>query len=269
MNQLAQTQNKQDFINSLNQATGFQSSLPYPKMLSFDAKTGMWSMETDDKDADGKSVYKEVGESLKLHIITTRKTVQSNFKNKELGYYSKEFLDDYFELLQKVDGEVRTIYKGQYSVLKNSQNPTAQLLFSKIQYNVILYVFAGANEQKLYRVKLNGSKLGKLFPYLNSFVNESPAMYETTASKGSSASNGGVDYFELNFLEGKEIDQETIIKRVNAVNEYLQAYDQAKKQPQTVSPQNNQLPPAPQEYPQDVFEEAKPMTDAEVANIPF
>jgi hypothetical protein len=245
---LVPMQENDEFLAQLNQATGFMGGMPVPPLMKFDADKGQWMIETDERDKNEKPVYKAVGESINMHIITTRKMVQSNFGN-DKHYYSREFQNNYLELYNE---NRELVWKGVYAELKN------QAIYKDLKFVQVLYVFAGKeNEPKLYRIKLTGSKLINLFPYLNGFKNDNPARYMTISGKGAKKQNGGVTYFELMFKRGDLVDQKLVIERVNQVNQYLGAYAQARancQQPagylKTEPPiQNEQLPPPAEEPP--------------------
>lgn len=181
--ELVLMQDNDEFLAQLNQATGFMGGRPVPPLMKFDADKGQWMIETDERDKNEKPVYKAVGESIKMHIITTRKMVQSNFGN-DKHYYSREFQNNYLELYNE---NRELVWRGVYAELKN------QAIYKELKFVQVLYVFAGKeNEPKLYRIKLTGSKLINLFPYLNGFKNDNPARYMTASGKGSQKQNGGV-----------------------------------------------------------------------------
>lgn len=262
--QLIKTDNNQEFLRLLNQATNFTGSMPIPPTLKFDAQSGQWMAETDEKDAEGKTVFKAIGETIRFHLILTRKMVKSTFDS-DLGYYSKEFMDNYLELYNQ---DKKSVWRGFYKDLKNSQ------LYKDLQFVQVLYVFTGSQEQKLYRVKLGGSKLSGLFAYLNSFKNDNPARYITEAGKGQQLQKGKVKYYELCFTRGMEItDTDLIVSRVNQVNEYLNVYNQASKQGAFNDPEAEVISEQTMQNVQQLANGEEPMIEPEIEinvdNLPF
>ena len=231
---IQQNETPEQWLAKLNQATGF-NSMPFFPHLKFNAEDGKWLKETAEKDEKNKPIYKPMGKRIEMHIITTRKMVQSNFDAKE-QLYSREFQDNYVELYNQ---NKQIVLKGLYSALKLS-NPD-------LKYFQVLYVFV---EGKPYRIKLGGVKLTTLFPYLNSFKNDNPAKYITIAETGNKVEKSrAVSYYELNFTKGEQIlDIPLIVKRVNDINDYLSAYNSLKKSevmPEIIS---NEEPPIPDNF---------------------
>ena len=124
-----------------------------------------------------------------------------------------------------------------YKVLKDTNK--------NLQFIQVLYVMVG---DKPYRLKLSGSKLINLYPYLKQFVNDSPARFITIAEKGMRVKKQGNDivkateadikkyeddlnnrrkpslvlFYQLNFTKGDEIvDKALIAQRVNDINYYI------------------------------------------------
>lgn len=234
---LETTQNSADFIKALNKQTNF-NTFPTPKVLKYNAEEGLFYISTESKDENDRTIYKLIGENASIHIITTRKMMQGRYKTKFSNHYSREFMDDYLEVF---DENKNIVFKGLYSNLKNDEEH--ELLFSNLQFNCVLYCFYG---EELCRMKLAGSKLGKLFDYQRELSNDNPARYYTIVSQGPKQNSGGIDYFEINFNKGDEIEQQMVINRVNAVNGYITAYKTAKAQNSTVE--------APKQVPQEVIE---------------
>jgi len=211
---VSQNESNEAFIAKLNNAIGFTQGLPILPTLKFDAGSGKFSRSTGEKDSEGKPVYEELTEQIEFHILTTRKMVQTDY-NSETFLYSREFQDNYVELFNE---NKQVVLKGFYKELKAS-NPN-------LKYIQVLYVMF---EGKPYRLKLAGSKLQNLFPYLSSFENDSPACWLTVATKGQQLKNGAVKYYELLFERGDKItDQALIVSRVNDINMYISAMNQTR-----------------------------------------
>lgn len=220
------------FLNTLNKITGMSGSLPVPPRINFKGDEGIFYIDTGEKDNEGKPVKEPLGESIKLHIVMRKNMINSRYNPKATtNYYSREFSGDMFDLYEK-KGDSEAVNIGSYSWqgLKNSNNPTDQLLFEKLQFNQALYAYLlNENEPKLVRLVINGSKFAYWFPYVQSFQNSSPVLFETVLSKGKALSSGDIEYFELLFKKGEAVDKQLIIQRVTDVNSYIQAYQQAKQ----------------------------------------
>ncbi|MBS1516623.1 MAG: hypothetical protein JSS91_00890 [Bacteroidetes bacterium] len=211
---VSQNESNEAFIAKLNNAIGFTQGLPILPTLKFDAQAGKFLKSTGEKDEEGKPIYEELTEQIEFHILTTRKMVQTDY-NSETFLYSREFQDSYVELFNE---NKQVVMKGFYKDLK-ANNPN-------LKFIQVLYVMY---EGKPYRFKLAGSKLQNLFPYLSSFVNDSPALWLTVATKGQQLTNGAVKYFELLFERGEKItDQKLIVSRVNDINMYISLMNQAR-----------------------------------------
>ncbi len=221
-NTLIKTLNENEFNAMLNLATNFSAKNPYPKLIKFNAEDGNFYKESNSKSEDGKTIFDNLGESIDLQIITTRKMISGawNQKSKKSEpFYSQEFIDNYLTVFEKTDDGNKEVFKGLYSDLKKDK------LYERIKFVQVLYVMY---KDELCRIKLSGSKLSNIFSYLGSFINDNPAKYITTLSKGDTATNGSITYFQLNLVKGKRLEQDIIIKNVNAVNEYLGVYKQEK-----------------------------------------
>jgi len=228
---VSQNDNFEQFLLKLNQATGYSGGLPVPPQIKFDAEVGEWKRETDKRDEENKPIYEPIGQSIQMHIITTRQMLVSSFDSQD-GYYSRESQGNYFELYDK---ESKKVASGLYSALKEAYT---NLVFVKV-----LYVFV---DDKPYRIKLSGSKLTKLFPYLQSFSKDNPARWITIGSRGEKQKKGAVNYYELDFTKGDEIvDKELIVQRVNDVNLYLDTYAKSRESKVEVisQPVNEEEPP--------------------------
>lgn len=243
-NKLVISDNKDEFMMKLNQATGFNEGMPFFPHLKFDGGEGMWKEETDEKDQDNKPVYKDLAPVIEFQIITTRVMVQSKFET-EPRFYSRETQDNHFELLDN-DGNV--VRSDNYQELKNA--------FPNIVYIKVLYVYYNG---KPYRVKLSGSKLTNLFAYQNQFRNDNPACYLTKAGQGQKLKKGAVSYYELTFAKSKALtDWAMIAERVNGINEYLTIYNQSKAKKNVI--------PAVEDYSQPIKEDED---EIKIENIPF
>lgn len=216
-NELSTTNNmsEAEYIASLNKQTNFSQAKPMPPILSFNGEQGIWYEQTEEKDAEGKPVMKPIGETVDIHIVNTFKMMSGGYNQRtkeKYPYYSREFVGNYVEIF---NDNKEIVFKGFYNELKEHD------IYNYLKFNQVLYAFLG---DKFYRIKLSGSKLTALFPYINSFQNDSIARYITHAKKGNEMQNGAVKYFELNFVRGMELPRDLVIKRVNEVNEYIDAY---------------------------------------------
>jgi hypothetical protein len=200
----------EEFVTALNKATNYNTYVT-PPTLKFDAQTGMWKISTDQRDAENKVVYQDIGDEIKFHIITARNMLQSTFNSQD-GYYSKEFVDDYVVLYGQ---DKQIIFEG---TMRNLKADVA--MYEKLDFVKVLYVFW---EDKPCRLKISRSKFVNFIPYWNSFKGDNPARYYTIAGRGPQASKGAVKYYELSFLRGDLVETELVVKRVNDLNLYLEA----------------------------------------------
>ena len=245
---LTTTGSDAEFLAQLNKATNFGSILPRPKFLSFNSVQGIWRVETDEKEEDGKSIYKEIGEKANMHIIAVRKLVESGGKKDDTKerYYSREFEGDDLQVFRASDKQM--VYSGTYDNLKN--NPNNSILFKELKFRSVLYVYAGTDPQ-IFRVKIKGSQLKNYFAYLKTFVDSNPAMADTLCTlgirmlgseteKARPATQDEIDlyenelkalrkpssnlFYELCFRVNGPIARPLIVERVNAINNYLMVY---------------------------------------------
>ena len=221
-NKLTKTEDANVFLENLNKATGFGNTLPMLPILRFDAEKGQWKTKTDEVDENDKPIWKAIAEEVDLQIITTRKMVESKYSpNKQVTrYFSREYAGSVLTLQNSETKE--EVFKGLYNDLKEDK------LFPLLKYVHVLYAFYN---EKLYRVKLSGSKLNYLFEYLNTFTNSNPAMFFTRCFNGkkivlqeATKEDKEKSYYELKFEKGELVPQEKVIERVNMVNEYLSVY---------------------------------------------
>jgi len=227
--QLTPTSSNEEFIRQLNMATGMTGSKPFPKHIKFNGSEGVFKVETEEKDIEGKPVYKTIGETLKIHIVRSRKMMQSNFDSEE-KLYSKEFDGGIFQIFNQ---NKEVVFNGNYGQLKETN------LYDDLKYQEVLYIFAGTNEPQLYRLKLSGSKLTNWFIYKNQFQNDNPARFWTFISKGVQDTKGAVKYYNLNFRKDAEIDQPTVIKRVSEVMQYINTYEATQSPVSVPKPQRS------------------------------
>lgn len=256
--QLVPLDNEQDFLLQLNRATGHQVSLPHLKVLKFDAQTGEFKLETDETDGEGKPVYSSVGSSIDFNIVKIRTMVQSKF-NVQSRFYSREFDGSYFELY---DESKTVIWRGPYNQFK------ADPLYADAQYVKVIYGFYG---DTLVRFKLAGSKLSPLFEYQNYFNQDNPARYMTVMAKGQQSTNGSVKYYEMTMTKGEGLPMQTIIDRVNKVNEFLDLYQQQLGVATVTSDLNVLLdqPPMPTEEPAEPTYHADDAIAQKFETLPF
>lgn len=211
--------NNQINLEALNHATGFKSFM-YPQKIRLNGDDGHFYISTNEKNENNKKIFKDLGLSIKIHFILTRKQITGSWNNameKFYQYYSQEFIDNFLILF---DENKTPVFKGFYRELKENPN-----FAEKIIFNNIIYCFLN---DELCRLTLSGSKLGPLFEYQNMFENDNPAKYltEIFSVQGQSVLTiKRKKYFVPLFKKGEAIkDNQLIINRVNFVNEYLGAY---------------------------------------------
>ena len=235
----------QEEMDKLKEMTGENtSSFPQVPVLKFNSSEGEWyKNEFGERDEENKLIYEKIGESIEFQILCQRLQVTTKF-GETPNLYSREYVSGRVDL---IDSESKEIVKsGMYAELKKDDE--------NLVYNQVLYIHY---EDKLWRMKLSGSKLTNWFAYQNAFKqNESKSQYITTASKGDAKENGGVKYFELKFKKGKEVDFKTVQEKVGEVNQYFLAIAEAIGNPSPA------LASAPQEAPPEI-------TDQDVADIPL
>jgi hypothetical protein len=245
---LTTTGNANDFMAQLNAITGMSQQQPKPKNIKFNATNGVWSRETDEKadDDSGYNKWVDIGDSLLMHIVTSRKKYKAVDANDKV--YSKEFSGGLVTLYGPGGG---IVFQGSPKEVKES--PYRAL----IKYVQVLYAFVEVDgAQVLHRVNLAGSNLVSFFPYLQSFgANESVAAVGTMSKlgrrmkgegKGKSVEASETDitkynadldarrkptanlYYELEFSRVGNVPQELIVERVTDVMAYLKLVDSTK-----------------------------------------
>ena len=88
------------FLTILNQETNLSGSLPVPPQLKFNGTEGRFYLSNGQKDEQGKDLYDDLGESVKLHIVLRKNIIKPAYKeNAKVRYFSREFEDDMFDLV--------------------------------------------------------------------------------------------------------------------------------------------------------------------------
>lgn len=252
-NKLVVTGDKASIIDKVKRISGEQTQNPRPMCINFDAKSGIFSREIDEKDeGTGYNKWEEIGEMLMFQMLTTTKGYKPEFNSTE-GFYSDEFMGGLITVYGK-DRDV--IWQGSGKDLKN--DPIKDHL--TFVQNIYICAKIGEGEAEIYKFKLSGSNLTTWFPYLESFgKDDSSTFYVTTASrgrrmKGLGKGQGNVDatpaevetydknikegkgdrnkmnlYYLLNFEKGDEFPQEKVVERLNGIHEYLSYKELNKK----------------------------------------
>ena len=181
-------------IEQIRQFTGEQSyqqvlKIPY---LSFSGKNGMFSIQKEGKDSNGKSIFKEIGESFEGVIIRVRKSIKSP-QDVVPSYYSSEF-DSYNEPINLFRSDTRGIIdSGLYADLKNKYGEAVGLA-----ENVYVYF-----EEKIYKIQVKGTSLNPLWVYLQSFPKDDTVLrYLTVFSSKEEINKAGQKYKVLVLKKG-------------------------------------------------------------------
>lgn len=246
--------NNQINLDALNQATGFKTFV-YPQRIKLNGEDGHFYISTDEKDANNKKILKDLGKSIDIHFILTRKQITGAWNNeteKPYPYYSQEFVDNCLVLF---DENKTPVFKGLYKELR--ENPS---FLGKIIFNNIVYCFIG---DELCRLIMSGSKLNSLFEYQASFKNDNPAKYITRITSAPTTTKRK-KYFIPVFTQNEAIDSQLIIKRVNSVNEYLNAYYNATHKEENNTPTSKEFSSLTENSQEQYHEE-----EMNVDNIPF
>jgi len=240
-NALTTTNDKDEFIKNLNQATNFNSKIPQLPVIKFDGTTGKFLM-SDGKDDDGKTKFKELGTEISFHIIKTDRKFatigEKQGKEFKTIAFSNEYVDSYLEL-QTPSGEI--FDKGFYKALKEKYG-------DKLKYTQVLY---GYYNEEPVRLKLNGGKLSAWFDYSKEFKQDNPARFITKFSQGKFVDEA-IKYYEIKIERDKEInDQQLIIDRVKGINDFIDLVTQNTKQPIAPVAQIEAPSEAEQAFPDD------------------
>ena len=264
-NQLQVVSDKDAFLAMLNKATG-NTNMPVIPMIRFNAQTGkfMRDLPEDKKDKEKKIFNEDIGTSIDFHIITLRKQVKGGYDagTGKWGLFSQEFQDDYVEV-RNLNNENEIVLKGDYKYVKGVND--------NLIYFQSIYCFV---DDKPYRFQISKSKLIHWFPFLKEFTNDNPARWICTAKCGELETKGASKYYNLLFSKKQEIaDIPMIVKRVNDINQYLEAYASSiSKKPI----ENYEQPEIEQDYSQETYqignEVVGKIVDKEqidITNIPF
>lgn len=219
----------QEQLLELKSETGESIAPTKPKTIKYNANEGKFYVETEEKDEDNKSIFKEIGDKIQVQICKAFNQVRSGF-NEFDSYFSDERSRFNFNLYDR-NNNGALVSSGRYAVVRDEKgNDTGERkigdkTFNGLKFQKNLYVFYDNDLHKMY---LGGAKSFNANKYLNSFAsNDSFALYNTAIEKGIEAKNGGVKYFEINFKKEKSLDVQDAFKNVRKVTEYIDAYNKS------------------------------------------
>lgn len=163
--------------------------------LIFDARNGMFSKTTPEKDENGKSILENVGQSVTGVIIRMRKQIASSKDTKE-KLYSREFegYNDVVDLYSRDTKDV--IATGTYTTLKDRFGKKA------VKLNEVVYMFF---EEQLLKLSVKGTSLAPLWEYASSFGKDDTVLRYNTILTSVDDSNEFGEFKVLKFTKGEPV----------------------------------------------------------------